>query len=262
MDAERRDMILVTGGTGTLGRPTVRQLRTTGHELSVLSRKPGAGRVVADLSTGEDLPAALDGVETVVHLATTRWRDVKQTRRLLDAARAAGVTHLLFISIVGVDRIPYGYYRDKVASEAMIEQSGIPFTILRATQFHEFPAGFFRAQRRLPFRMSLDMLDQPIDVDEVASRLVELVDAGPSGRVPDIGGPEQLTVNALLDIWQQTHGTHRKVWTLRIPGATMRAFGEGHHMTPLPGYGTRTFAEFAAADAALIGSSGANGPAA
>jgi uncharacterized protein YbjT (DUF2867 family) len=206
--------------------------------------------VYADLSTGDALPAALEGVDTVVHLATTRWRDAKQTRQLLDAARTAGVTHLVFISIVGVDRIPYGYYRDKVASEQLIEQSGIPFTILRATQFHDFPAGFFRVQRRLPFRMSLDLLDQPIDVDEVASRLVELVDAGPSGRVPDIGGPEHLSVRELLDIWQQTHGTDRKVWTLNIPGATMRAFREGHHLTPLPGYGTRTFAEYAAADAA------------
>jgi uncharacterized protein YbjT (DUF2867 family) len=242
--------ILVTGGTGTLGKPTVRRLRTTGHQVRVLSRRPGVGRVLADLSSGEGLPAALEGVDTVVHLATTRWRDAKQTKRLLDAAREAGVTHFFFISIVGVDRIPYGYYRDKVVSEGLIEQSGIPFTILRATQFHEFPADFFRAQRRLPFRMSLEILDQPIDVDEVAGRIVELVDAGPSGRVADIGGPEQRSVRELLDIWQQAHGTDRPVWTLKVPGATMRAFREGHHLTPLPGYGTRTFAEFAAADAA------------
>lgn len=238
--------ILVTGGTGTLGKPTVRLLRASGHTVRVLSRKPGVGRVVGDLSTGEGLEAALAGVGTVLHLATNRWRDAKQTRRLIDAAIAAGVRHFVFISIVGVDRIPYGYYKDKVAIERMIEESGLPFTILRATQFHEFPGGFFAMQRRLPFRMSLDMSDQPIEVTEVAARLAELADGEPAGRVADIGGPEVLTVSELLGQWQDAHGTSRKVWTLHIPGATGRAFREGHHMTPLPGYGTRTFAEYAA----------------
>ena len=124
---------LVTGGTHGLGVPTVELLRAAGHDVRVLSRSAGAGRYQGDLATGAGLDAALGGVDTVVHLATSRRRDIGHTRHVLDAAKRAGIAHLVFISIVGVDRIPYGYYRDKVASEQAIAGAGIPFTILRAT---------------------------------------------------------------------------------------------------------------------------------
>jgi uncharacterized protein YbjT (DUF2867 family) len=241
--------ILVTGGTGNLGRPTVELLRAAGHDVRVLSRKPGPGRVVGDLSAGSGIRDALTGVDTVVHLATTRWKDAGQTRTLLHAARAAGIRHLIFMSIVGVDRIPYAYYRDKVASERLIEDSGVPFTILRATQFHDFVDGYFRAQRRLPVVFALDILDQPIAVHEVAERLTELAGAVPAGRAQDIGGPEQLSLRALGETWQRAHGSNKKVRLLRLGGKTIRAFRAGHHLTPLPGYGRETFADYAARQA-------------
>jgi uncharacterized protein YbjT (DUF2867 family) len=241
--------VLVTGGTGGLGRPTVAALRAAGHDVRVLSRRPGDGHVVGDLSKGSGLPTALDGVATVVHLATTRWRDARQTRNLLDAARSAGVRHLLFISIVGVDRIPYGYYRDKVQSERLIAESGVPFTILRATQFHDFVAMFLRPQRRLPWITLLDFEVQPIAVEDVAGRLVELAGASPAGRVADIGGPERSHLRDFAGQWQAAHDTHKKVRMLRLGGATVRAFQQGHHMTTLPGYGRGTFAEFAVREA-------------
>jgi uncharacterized protein YbjT (DUF2867 family) len=237
--------ILVTGGTGTLGRPTVELLRAAGYDVRVLSRTAGDGRTVGDLRTGAGLAEALEGVGTVVHLATSASpKDVDQARTLLAAAAAAGVTHVLFISIVGVDVVPYSYYRAKLNSEKLIEQSGVPFTILRATQFHSFLAMIPRAQRRMPVILSLDVPDQPIAVEEVAARLVELVAAEPSGRVADIGGPEQLTVRDAIDIWQKAAGTHKPVWTLHLGGKTMRALQAGHHMPGLPGYGTGTFAEY------------------
>jgi uncharacterized protein YbjT (DUF2867 family) len=237
--------ILVTGGTGTLGRPTVELLRAAGYDVRVLSRTSGDGRIVGDLRTGAGLAEALEGVGTVVHLATSASpKDVDQARTLLAAAAAAGVTHVLFISIVGVDVVPYSYYRAKLNSEKLIEQSGVPFTILRATQFHSFLAMIPRAQRRMPVILSLDVPDQPIAVEEVAARLVELVAAGPSGHVADIGGPEQLTVRDAIDIWQKAAGTHKPVWTLHLGGKTMRALQAGHHMPGLPGYGTGTFAEY------------------
>jgi len=241
--------ILVTGGTGGLGRPTVAALRASGHRVRVLSRRPGDGHVVGDLSNGSGLAAALEGIDAVVHCATNRRRDLPATRRLLDAARIAGVGHLVFISIVGVDRIPYGYYRDKVACENLITASGIPFTILRATQFHDFVAMFLRPQRRLPWITVLDVEDQPIAVEEVAARLAELAIAPPAGRVADVGGPERLHLRALAEQWQTAHGWRKKIRMLPLGGATIRALKAGHHMTPLPGYGTRTFAEYAAADA-------------
>ncbi|CAN5272449.1 NAD(P)H-binding protein [soil metagenome] len=237
--------ILVTGGTGTLGRPTVDLLRRAGHDVRVFSRSTGG-----DLTTGAGLPEALAGVATVVHLATsTGTKDVSQTQRLVDAARNAGVSHLVYISIVGVDTVPYSYYRAKAASERVIEESGIPFTILRATQFHEFIRMFLHLQRRLPVILSLDVPDQPIAAAEVASRLAELVEAGPGGRVPDIGGPEQLQLREAIDTWQRAAGTRKPVWTVRPPLKFLRAMRAGEHMTPMPGYGRETFGEFALREA-------------
>ena len=242
--------ILVTGGTGTLGRPTVDLLRAAGNDVRVLSRTPGAGRAVGDLRSGAGLDAALGGVDTVLHLATAASsKDVGQARTLMAAAAKAGVTHVVFISIVGVDVVPYSYYRAKLGSEQIIEQSGIPFTILRATQFHSFVAMIPRAQRRLPVILSLNVPDQPIAVEEVAARLVELVAAGPSGHAADVGGPEQLTVRSAIDTWQTAAGTHKPVWTLHLGGKTIRALQAGEHMPGLPGYGTGTFAEYAAVEA-------------
>ena len=150
--------------------------------------------MVGDLATGAGLREALTGVETVLHLATSAGKkDVPQIERLLSAAREAGIRHFVYISIVGVDAVPFPYYRAKFACEQAIERSGIPFTILRATQFHSFVAMVPRSQRRMPVILSVDAPDQPIAVEEVAVRLAELVEAGPSGRVADIGGPEQLT---------------------------------------------------------------------
>lgn len=237
--------ILVTGGTGTLGRPTVDLLRAAGHDVRVLSRSTGG-----DLSTGAGLAEALDGVDTVLHLATSASRrDVAQAGRLVDAATGAGVEHVVFISIVGVDVVPYSYYRAKLESERVIEASGIPYTILRATQFHSFVAMVPRAQRRMPVILSIDAPDQPIAVEEVAARLVELVAAGPSGHVADIGGPEYLTLRGAIDTWQRAAGTRKPVLTIPLGGKMMRAMRAGAHMTPLPGYGTVTFASFAEREA-------------
>lgn len=241
--------ILVTGGTGVLGTPTVSLLTAAGHTVRVLSRTRGDH--IGDLTSGTGLAEALAGVDTVLHLATSAGaKDTRQTQNVVDAARAAGVGHIVYISIVGVDVVPYPYYRAKRASEQIIEQSGLPFTILRATQFHSFIALFIRLQRRLPVIISLDVPDQPIAAEEVAERLVELVAAGPSGRVADIGGPEQLRLREAIDTWQAAAGTHKPVWTLHLVGKTIRTFKEGRHMTALPGFGRETFAEYAAREAA------------
>ena len=244
--------ILVTGGTGTLGRPTVERLRASGHDVRVLSRKPAPDRVTGDVTTGEGLAGAMRGVDTVLHLATSGGRkDPQQTQHVVDAARAAGVSHLVFISIVGVDANPFPYYRAKFESERVIERSGIPFTILRATQFHSLVATVVDVQRKLPFVLTVDISDQPIAVDEVAARLAEIAEAGPSGRVADIGGPEQLPLRTLMETWLAANGSSKRVVTLGLWGKSMRAFKSGVHMTPLPGYGRETFATFAAREAEL-----------
>ena len=240
--------ILVTGGTSGPGRPTVEKLRAQGRDVRVLSRNAGAGHVVGDLATGAGLAEALTGADTVVHLATTRRKDLPGTERLLAAAAAAGIGHLVFLSIVGVDRIPYGYYRDKVASEAAIAASGIPYTILRATQFHSFPGEMLAMLGGRLFVRGLTI--QPIGVDDVATRLVELATGAPAGRVADIGGPEILEAADILSRLQRAGRAKTRVLSLSLPGATFAAFRAGHHLTGLPGYGTQTFDEWLASGAA------------
>lgn len=235
--------ILITGGTGRLGRDAVAALRSRSADLRILSRSPGVDHVVADLSTGEGLADALEGVDTVLHLATSRSKDIGQTTRLLDAM-AGSSTHLIFISIVGVDRIPFAYYRDKVASEKLIETSGVPFTIIRVTQFHGFVGEFLDAQRRSPVTFVLPVSAQTIHMPEVAERLADLVAAGPSGRVADLGGPEQLTLREYARQWQQHHGVKRPIWAVHLPGKTIAAFKGGHHMSGLPGAGKVTYREY------------------
>ena len=235
--------ILITGGTGRLGRHVVHALQSRSLDHRILSRRPGDGHVVADLATGEGLVAALDGVDTVLHLATSRSKDIGQTRHLL-SAMAGSNARLVFISIVGVDRIPFGYYRDKVASEQAIEASGVPYTIIRVSQFHGFVSEFLDAQHRLPVTVVLPVSAQTIHLPEVAERLADLAQQGPQGRVPDLGGPEQLTLHEYARQWQQHRGVRRPIWTLRLPGRTMAAFRAGYHMPGLPGAGRVTFREY------------------
>lgn len=231
--------ILVTGATSGPGVPLVARLRAAGHEVRALSRTAGIGRTVADLTTGSGLDAAVAGVDVIVHLATNRKADLPDTRRLLDAAAAAGVAHLVYLSIVGVDRIPFGYYRDKVANEEAIAASGIPFTILRATQFHSFPEdvlGMFGGRLFLK-----EVRVQPVGVDDVAARLAELATGAPAGRVADFGGPEILDASDVLRRLQAAGRAPKRVLSITLPGRTFRAFQAGHHLAGLPGGGTQTF---------------------
>ena len=153
--------------------------------------------MTGDLLSGTGLTSAMDGVGTVVHLATGK-DDVRAAATLLDAAGRAGVCHLVLISIVGIDDIPLGYYTQKREVERLVSESGVPHTILRATQFHSFVERLFTAQRWLPVVLAPAFDLQPIAVQEVARRLVELAGGAPAGRVPDIGGP----AGARLPIWR------------------------------------------------------------
>ena len=235
--------LLVTGGTGRLGRPAVNAFRAAGHQVCVLSRRAGPEHVVADLTTGEGLTAAVQGADVVVHLATsTRGQDAQQTRNLLGAV--AGLRHLVVMSIAGIDRIPLGYYRAKLEVERLVEESGVPYTILRATQFHDLVAQVFAAQRYLPVVVAPKMMMQPIAVEEVAARLTELVGAPPlKGRAPDIGGPERLSVPELAHIWKRAKGSRRPILPVRLGGKVFRAFAAGDAMVDGPAYGRITFAE-------------------
>lgn len=239
--------ILVTGGTGRLGRPTVTKLRAAGHDVRVLSRRSGPGLTTADLTTGEGLRPALNGVDTVLHLATSQGRgDVDQTRKLVETVRSSGVEHLILMSIVGIDRIPLGYYRDKVDSEQLVAESSIPYSVLRATQFHDLVDQVLSAQRFLPVLLAPSVPLQPIAVEDVATRLAELAAGPPAGRVPDIGGPEQRPLPDLARRWRRAARSRRPVLPIRLPGKVFRAFGSGAAAADGTPYGRRTFDDFLA----------------
>lgn len=240
---------LVTGATGTLGTPTVLRLRAAGHDVRALSRRTGPGLTTGDLVTGAGLDRALAGADTVVHLATApRGKgDVEAARTLLRTAADAHVRHLVLISIVGIDGIPLAYYRDKVVIERLVRESGVPFTILRATQFHGFVEALFTGQRALPVVVAPAFTVQPIAAEEVADRLVELASDGPAGRVPDVGGPEQRTVPELARLWRGAVGGRRPVLPFVLPGKTFAGYRSGAGLVPGSPYGRVTFADHLAA---------------
>ena len=236
--------VLVTGATGALGVPTVERLRAAGHDVRALSRRPGPGLVTGDLLTGAGIDAAVRGVGTVLHLATgLRRKDAVLARTLLDAARAAEVAHLVVVSIVGIEHIPLGYYRDKLEIERLVSASGVPHTILRSTQFHTLVERLFTVQRRLPVLLAPAFAVQPIAPGDVAGRLVELASSPPAGRVPDIGGPAVRPLPELARVWAAARRRKRPVVPVRWPGRVFAGYRAGHNLVAGPPYGRVTFEE-------------------
>jgi uncharacterized protein YbjT (DUF2867 family) len=246
--------VLVTGGSGTLGSKLVPLLAGRGHDVRVLSRRAGRGTHVGDLTTGAGLAEAAAGADLVVHAATDNSMrigrtDPEQTRQLLrQLEQAGGCRHLLYLSIVGIDAIPLGYYRRKLACEQLITASPVPSTIFRATQFHELLQMAMRAASRLPVApMPTGMLFQGVSAGEVAARAAELIEGEPLGRAADFGGPQVLSSGQIISIWRDRFGRPRAVAGLkRLPGPAYRAFAQGRGTSPGQADGVCTWAEFVA----------------
>jgi uncharacterized protein YbjT (DUF2867 family) len=185
------------------------------------------------------LAAAVAGCDTVVHLATgvrglyraIHAVDVVGTQRLLEHAARAGVRHMVYISIVGVDRIPFPYYRAKLEAERLIQrQAAGGWSILRATQFHDLVDLYFRALRWLPvLPIPKATPCQPVDAGEVAERLRAVVLGGPAGRLADFGGPHVMGSDELAQAWLVATGTRRQLVALPLPGRVAAGFRAGLH---------------------------------
>jgi uncharacterized protein YbjT (DUF2867 family) len=253
--------ILVTGGTGTLGRQVVARLHDAGHDVRVLSRhhRPSAGGIdylAADLLEGEGIEAAVDGAEIIVHCAGATKGDEEATRNLVRAAARAGTRHLVYISVIGVDRIPlasgldramFGYFGSKLGAERAVAESGLPWTTLRASQFHDLLLVVARQMAKLPVvPVPAGFRFQPVDSGEVAGRLVELALGTPAGLVGDMAGPRVYGMADLLREYLRARGTRRMMVPVRIPGKAARAFRDGANLAPDRAVGRRTWEDFLA----------------
>jgi uncharacterized protein YbjT (DUF2867 family) len=155
--------------------------------------------------------------------------DVEGTRRLAEAARAAGTAHLVYVSIVGIDQVPFAYYRSKLAAERIVAASGVPHSILRATQFHSLVdtmlAGFARVPLVLPLPAGFRF--QSCATVEAAERLVRAAEAGPGGRLPDFGGPQVLTLAEMAAAWKAARGVRKPAVGLPLLGGLASALRAG-----------------------------------
>lgn len=228
--------ILVTGGTGNIGSHVLRRLRASGKDIRVLSRhpranEPGIEHILGDTVAGTGLAAALDGVDTVLHLAGGAKGDDIAARHLADAARTGGTGHLILISVVGAEAMPIGYFRAKAQAEEALASSGVPWTVLRAAQLHDFVLPVVRMLARMPLApVPGGLRFEPVHVEEVAARLAELALGEPAGRVADLVGPEVLDVQKLLEGYWEVFGHRHPRLPIRIPGAIGRAYRSGDNL--------------------------------
>lgn len=232
--------VLVTGGTGNLGRALKQAALAAGHIVRLMSRRSqpqsAANNVEwaqADVASGAGVREAVAGVDAILHAATDPRRakevDINGTRHLVEAARASGITHLIYVSIVGIDEIPYSYYKRKREAEEIIRSSGVPHSILRATQFHSLLNTLVAVAARVPMVLPLptDFEFQSVAESEVAERLVRQLDERPSGRLADYGGPEVLTLGAMASTWMSIKGLRKKLIHVPLPGAIAAGFRAG-----------------------------------
>lgn len=240
--------IAVAGGTGIAGSEVVKIAQQRGHRVRVLARGNGV-----DVRSGSRLDEALSGADVVIDVLSTSTQSARAatefftetSSHLLAAGHRSGVGHHLALSIVGVDRAPHGYYAGKLAQEQTVRSGQVPWTIQRATQFHDFAAQTYRNAAVGPLHLALRMRTQPIAIVEVATRLVDLAEAGPSERARDIAGPQEEQLVDMMRSWAAHAGRSGWMPALSLPGAFGRAIRDGSILPDADAdLGTVTFADW------------------
>lgn len=230
--------VAVAGATGTAGKPIAAELARRGHEVRALSR--GSADHPADLLSGSGLAEALEGCAAVVDATNAgpakraaRALLVDGGHRLLTAEREAAVEHHVCLSIVGIERVPTAYYRVKLEQEAVVRAAGTPFSILRATQFHQLLAAGFAALARARILPRIHAPLQPVDPSEVAAAAADLVEAGPREAL-SVAGPEIRPVAELAAEWKRATGTRAALVPVPLLGAAGRGLSAGGLIDPDP----------------------------
>ena len=206
--------IVVIGGTGLIGSKTVAILRQGGHEVVAASPRSGVNTI-----TGEGLKQAMAGTQVVIDLANSPSFEDKAVleffetsgRNLLAAEAAADVRHHVALSIVAIDRTDNSYFRAKIAQEKLIEASGIPYTIVRATQFMEFLGGIADSSVDGNKVRLAPILFQPIASDDVAAMVADVALAAPRNGIVEIAGPERAPLNEIIARYLKAVGDPREV---------------------------------------------------
>lgn len=248
--------VLVAGGTGTVGRHVVRILRESGHRARIFSRHPRGhvDAVQGDLRTGAGLDRAMQGMDAVIHAATgarqslTSRSDIKATRKLIETSKAAGIKHFVYVSIVGMEGVAYPYYRTKLKAESIVKGDPVPWSIIRATQFHELMETFLTVFSRVPglTLIPFSWQFQPVNAREVAQRLVDVVLDQPRGMLPDFGGPEIKDFKTIAESWLKARRQHRRLVNFDVPFAFSKQWTEGRLLTPDHKDGKITFEQYLA----------------
>ena len=222
--------IAVAGATGTVGKYVVESARRRGHEVIPLSRSTGQ-----DVLTGDGLDAALAGADALVDVTsvstTATQRSVELFSRaselLLAAESRQDVRHHIALSIVGIDTIPVGYYAGKLAQERVIADGAVPWSLLRATQFHEFAGQLLARASFGPVSLVPTGLVRPVAATDVADSLVTVAEGGPAGRVRDLRGPQDETLLGMARRLTAAEHSRRVLLGVSLPGEYWRGLRSG-----------------------------------
>jgi uncharacterized protein YbjT (DUF2867 family) len=249
-------VVAVVGGTGTVGAFIVAELALRGHEVRVLTRRPPAGGAArhhpVDLSSGEGVAEAVAGARVVVDASNPRPPRKRRarsvlldgTRHLLEAEIEAGVEHHILVSIVGIDAVPFSYYQTKVAQERAVQAGPTPWTIVRATQFHQLLDETFGSFARVGLLPRSSIPLQPIDPRRATALIARSVEEGPCGDRREIAGPEISSVTELAHTWKRATDKSGLLVPPPIIGETRRALRRGALTAPDAESAGPTFAQW------------------
>lgn len=247
--------ILITGATGTLGKEIIKQLIDTG-QINVITTKAdvsfaeGVNVIKADITDFKSLQTIVGAADIIVHCASNpadaKRVDLEGTRNILAAINKKRFKHFIYVSIAGVDKSQYPYYVVKREVEKIIEAEGIPFTVLRATQFHDFV--LYRMIKPFDNEQGLTipagLKFQSIDVTEVAGKVRHLIEAGPNNEIITIGGPEILTIEEMASVYLNILGRADSFKTQMMPGERFEMLRSGINLCGDNRFGKITWRQY------------------